>query len=239
MINSATEHKQIKIKRKISKGEIACIIILSLSVLGLIIPYLWGLITSFKSNLEVRYNVLGLPTSEYGGWQFSNYKKVFSLFKVEYISTTEGYRQIFYFGDLLFNSFTYSLLAAATPIIVTYMIAYVRNMYEFKFLKLFDLLVYIMMALPIFGTLPSSIQVFKFFRIYNNFPAFVLIARFTFGGMNYFIMGAAIRSVPKAFTEAAEIDGAGEIQKLFKVMLSLNVSVIMTLYVLSFYTVLE
>lgn len=225
---------QIKPKKNWGVAQIICLVFLTLNVIVLLIPYFWGFITSFKANLDLRYNLFGFPKKEYGGWQFQNYKRVFSLFKVTYINSEEGYTQTFYFQNLLYNSLIYSLCSAATPIVVTYLMAYVRNMYDFRFLKYIDGLVYVMMALPVFGTLASSIQVFKFFGIHNNFPAFVLIARFTFGGMNYFIIGTMIKSIPKAFTEAAEIDGAGELQKLFMVMIPLTMGVIMTLYVLDF-----
>lgn len=219
-----------KHKKKIDIATIVVFLILVIDVAVIYIQYVWGILTSFKSNLDFRYNPFGLPSV----WEWSNYAKVFEKFFTTYTDVEAGYTQTFYFGDMLFNSVVYALVAPMVPTIVTYMLAYCRNRYNFSALRILDVCVYVAMALPIYGTLASSIQVFRFFNIMNNFLAFVTIAQMGgWLGMNYFIMGSMVKSIPKAFVEAAEIDGAGEIQILFKVMLPLTMSVILTIYVLS------
>lgn len=219
-----------KIKNKTSVASVIIVIFLAIYLVLLIYPYLWGFTTSFKDWKDFRYNLLGLPKE----WHWDNYLKVFSEFKYDYINEAENVRVRFMLGDMFLNSVGYSFLTALSGTVTVYLVAYAVNSYRFKFLKVVDAIVLVTITLPLVGNLPSSIQMNKALGLYNNFVGFSIVGSIAFCNMYYFIMGAQIRSIPRAFREAAEIDGASEFQILFRVMAPLTFSVFLTVFLLKF-----
>ncbi len=216
--------------RSRSVARIAVFAFLIIYLFALVIPFVWGVITSFKSALDFRDNMFGLPKK----WEFSNYVTVFDSLKTEFTDPQAGIRKTFYFEQMLFNSLAYSLISAFVATLTTYIVAYAVNHYDFKFLKIIDVIVLVTMALPIVGSLPSSIQIMKTFGLYQNFFGMTVIAKASFLGTYYFVVGAAIRGIPRAYSEAAEIDGAGELSVLVRVVLPLTASIFFTVFIIKF-----
>lgn len=217
-------------KFKVSISFILLLGFLILYTITLVGPFVWGFFTSFKNTLELRDNLLGIPKH----WEIENYKTVFQTFAVKYTNKEEGYVKTFYFGSMMGNSVAYAFVSALVQTTTIYVMAYATSMYKFKALKAIDVIVLVTMTLPIFGSLPSSIQIMKGLGLTDNFFGMTVVAKMSFLGTYYFVVGAAIKGIPRAYAEAASIDGANEAQIFVKVIFPLTFSMYFTIFIVKF-----
>ena len=118
-----------------------------------------------------------------------------------------------------------------TPCIAAYAVA----KYNFKFGKFMYGIVIVTMILPVVGNLPSQIQMAKFTGAYDNLLG-VAVMKGHFLGTNFLIFYAAFKSLPNDFKEAAEMDGASQLQVLLQIVLPLVKTTIGAIALLSFIT---
>ncbi len=219
--------KKDKPSKKITVAQVLIISFLVFYIVILLIPLVWGALTSLKSSsLELRDNMFGLPRR----WCFENYSKAFENLYVETTFRKEPY----YLGEMMFYSLMYAAVSALVNTITFYVVAYARTRFDFKFLTVLDGIVLVTMALPIVGNLPSSIMMFQQLNLADNFFGMTVIAKMNFLGMYYFVICTAIRGIPRAFSEAAEIDGANELQVMFKVIFPLTLGIFFTIFIVKF-----
>lgn len=194
----------------------------------LLVPYIWAFLTTFKSSVDFRYNMFGFPES----WEFENYLVVLQNFTITYRATS--YQQTFTFADMLWNSLSYAAVAAFTSTMAQYLVAYAAVKFKFKFSKFLDGLVLFTMTIPIYGTASAELQLSKDLNIIGNFWMVSVVTQMSFLGMSYFIIQACLRGIPAAFSESAEIDGAGNFRVLFTIYIPLTFNIILTLFILGF-----
>ena len=193
-------------------------------------PFIWGFLTSFKSFLYFSdHSLFELPDE----WMWSNYTKVLKHLTITYTSATM--KLTYNLGNMMLNSLWYALASGLSATVCVYVVAYARNMYaQFKIVAVIDVIVLITMSFPMVGSLPSSIAIFKSLGLYETFFGMTFIAKFSFLTMYYFIAGAFIKGIPKAFVEAAGIDGAGELQIMLRIMFPLTLPIFSTIFTLQF-----
>ena len=215
-----------KINKKITVAQVLIVAFLVFYIVILLIPLVWGALTSLKeSALELRENMFGLPRT----WRFENYSLAFENLFVE---TTRN--EPYYLGEMMLYSLMYASVSALVNTLTFYIVAYARTRFDFKFLGIIDVIVLVTMALPIVGNLPSSIMIFKQLNLTDNFFGMTVIAKMNFLGMYYFVICTAIRGIPRAFSEAAEIDGANEMQVMLRVIFPLTVGIFFTIFIVKF-----
>lgn len=200
-------------RTRLSPLTVILLVVLSIYVLSMFVLLFWALITSFKSQQEFRINIIGLP--EKFVW---NYSFVFSKF-VYPISTESGTVNVG-MPMMFLNSFLYAIGCAFAATITPCITAYLCAKFDYKFSKFMVVLVIVVMALPIVGNLPSEIMVAKAVGLFDHIWGLWLM-RANFLGMYFLVFLNAFKAIPKDFTEAAKIDGAGNFTILFRIMLPL------------------
>ena len=200
-------------------------IILGLYCLMLIAPLIWSLLTSFKGDREFRADMISFPKSI----NFENYAYVFSRY---YVPVEGGVVDIF---GMFANSILYALGSAIANTFTLCMTAYLCARYNFKFSKIIYTIVIVTMALPIVGNLPSEIQVASFFGLKDNIW-FIWIMKANFLGMYFLVFYSYFKKLPKAYTEAAQIDGANHFQIFFKIAFPLVSLLFGTILLINFIT---
>jgi raffinose/stachyose/melibiose transport system permease protein len=192
---------------------VAYIILTAYSVVALF-PTITILINSFKERKELFRAPYSLPIwfSLDGGFHLINN------------FSTSGYQQVFsrasiltYFGNSLFVTLGSLFLIA----LLGSMASYALSEYEFKSNKLIGLYMAIGIMIPVrLGTV-SLIRLTNALGIYNTQWALILI--YTAAGLPIavFIMSEFMRQIPHELKDAARIDGAGEIQILFRFIMPL------------------
>lgn len=215
-------------KHKTSVYEIAVFIFLIIYTASMGFIIYWGLTTSLKTKMELRNNLIGIPTS----WQFSNYITAFKELYVP-IATTQGIAKV-YFPKLLVNSLiisvSSSLIGPVVPMIAAYACAYFKR---FKFNAVMLNIVLGTMIIPIYGNLASSLALNKALGLYDNIWG-VWIRRMGFTGIGFFVFRAIFLAIPSSYSEAAKLDGAGNFTIMLKIMIPQALGTYFTYVLLGF-----
>ena len=177
-------------------------VVFALFALSYLYILVWAFIAGLSTHTEINLHPFAFPAK----LNLSNYIEVFRLLKVNGVG----------FLGMLWNSLYFSVLGSFIGCMVTAMIAYVTCKYKFPGSKIFYPLVVIMMSLPIYGT-GGSMYKLLFNLGWISSPLQILLA--TSGlGVNYLYFFAAFSSVSNTYSEAAQLDGAGDYTIFFKVI---------------------
>ena len=246
--------------QKKDKSVINKIFMIAISValfvysLTIILVLVWGLMTSFKSVLDFDYakNVMGLPNldasvpwnSRDAVFKISNYTEIFRLFP-EVLKTM---KKSFYVGDTLIshrastsvisvflNTFYYAAIGPFLQAIVPAIVAYATAKHDFKICKWIYGVALFSMIMPIVGNYTSAIDLLRNLGLYDTWIGF-FVQKFYFGGMYYLVFHAFYKSLPNAYSEAAEIDGASYYNILISIILPLSIKMIASVWLIQFVT---
>lgn len=204
-----------------------CLIVFTLTIL---IPLGWSILASFKHKSEFYGNPWSLPEGIY----FENYANAFFKAKM---------------GEYFLNSVFVTALALIILLLVAVPAAYVLSRFEFKSKKILNTLFaaglfinvnYI--VVPIFllildadklvrkiFALPIALTVFL-----DNKIVLALIYAATALPFTIYLLSNYLRTLPKAYEEAAQIDGCSYFQTLIKVILPMAKPSIITVILFEF-----
>jgi ABC-type glycerol-3-phosphate transport system permease component len=235
MENTNLQNSPVKLPKKVKDSgkresfnalTIIMLVVLVIYVASLIGLLFWALLTSFKSHADFRLNKFGLPKE----WVW-NYGEVFNRFVVR-VNTDAG-RVTVSMGMMFVYALVYAVGCSFFNTLVPCITAYLCARFPFKFSKVIHTVVIIVMILPIIGSLPSEIQMSKTFGLYDQLWG-LWIMKAHFLGMYFLVMYGNFKSLPMAYTEAAKIDGAGNMNVLIRVILPLIKNTFFTIMLINF-----
>ena len=198
--------------------------LISLAI-SIIIPVSWVFLASIKTNAEFYGNPWALPQ----GLNIQNFIDAFQIAQV---------------GDFILNSALVTAMALAILLVVSLPAAYVLARFQFRGRKFFNTLImaglfinvnYI--VVPIFLMLngwdkslaKSGLQFFM-----NNRFVLALVYASTAIPFTVYLLASYFRSLPKAYEEAAEIDGCGYFTTMVRVMFRMAKPSIITVILFNF-----
>lgn len=205
---------------------IVMLVILALYTVSLFVPLLWAMLSAFKNQSDFRVNVIGLPKQ----WVW-NFSYVFKKFTVS-VQTAEG-EKIVGMGMMYVNSLLYSLGCAFFNTLVPCVTAYMCARFPYKFSKVVHTTVIVAMILPIVGALPAEIQMAKALFLYDHIWG-LWVMKANFLGMYFLVFYGMFKSLPMAYTEAAKIDGAGNLSILLRIVMPLVRNTFFTVMIINF-----
>lgn len=220
----------MKSKKKLQSGNWLFWVIagfLILYVLCWLLPFIWGLFTSLKDDMELRNNYFGLPQQ----WLFSNYQTTLLKMSIKVISVSGP--KTFYIEQMFLNGFLYAFGRAFFATITPCIVAYLTTKFSYKFNHVVDVAVVVFLSLPIVGSTPSMLQVTRSLGLYNSMLG-MWVLQMTTLNMYYFVFKAACKGISDSLIEAAKIDGAGNFQILFNISLPLLKGTIFTIVLIMF-----
>lgn len=192
--NVLKQKRSNKIKR--GKGEsvfmwimFALFLFYALSV---ILPFLWTIMNSLKSNGEFFENWNSFPSR----LKFENYADAFE--KINYNDTN--------LIGMFFNSLILTVENTLAAVIFPLMTAYVIAKYPYKFCKFLYGLALVVQVLPTIGSLPVEYKLVYDLGINDNFFLIWILSAGSFS-FNFLILYAGFRSVSWTYAESAMIDG--------------------------------
>ena len=224
---------KFKVTKETGKREpfniltIIMLVVLIVYVVSLFIPCFWSIYTSLKDVRVFRKDPISLPTDP----KFENYV---TIFKNLYIPIQQnGVTVKVQMGNLFLNALIYSLSCALTSSFVPLLVAYLCARFPYKFSKVVHTTVIVVMILPIVGALPSEILMAKSFGLFDQLWG-LAIMRGHFLGMYFLIYYGMFKSLPMAYTEAAKIDGAGNLNIFIRIILPLVKNTFFTVMLIHF-----
>ena len=213
-------------REKFNVLTILLLVFLCLYALSMFTMLGWGLLTSFKYQWDFRLNVIGIPKE----WAW-NYGTVAKHFYVD-ITTDSGTKSVYVY-ELFLNGFLYALGCAFTNTLIPCITAYMCAKFSYKYSKVLYSIVIVTMILPIVGSMPSEIQVAKFFGLYDQIWGLWLM-KANFLGMYFLVFYGMAKSIPDAYSEAAKIDGAGNLTILIKIVFPIIKNTFLTVMLINF-----
>lgn len=200
-------------KRKIKFFDVIKFALLLILAAIFLFPFLWILLTSLKSEVEVRTGLDFFPKV----WLFKNY--------IEAWTATNFPRQFL-------NSFIMASCVTAGQILTSFLAGYVFARLNFKgkqwiFLAFISTMVipYQLLVLPIFVMFSKIGWIDTYFALI--FPTLA-------NAFGIFLFKQHIESLPNDMEEAAKIDGASRWQILWKIIFPLSRAPVVTLFLLTF-----
>lgn len=226
--------KKLKRKHGVTRERMSPLTITMAIILGfycavLIIWLVWAFLTSLKDPNDFLGNKYGLPNP----WYFDNFSYVLNEYKVEKL--IDGVKTVISTGDMILNSILYSVGSAFVATLVPCITAYLCARYKYKFSKIVYGTVLVCMVVPIVGSQASELQVVIRMGIYDHMLG-MWILKSGFLGLYFLVFHEVFSSIPEAYSEAAEIDGASDFCIMTRISLPLAKNTFFTVLLIMFVT---
>lgn len=161
-----------------------------------------------------------------------NFKTVFTEFNYP-VSLSDGRVGAYYFDGLLTNTLLYCIGCSLAGTICPCIVGYCTSKFPYKFSKFIISMIYVLMGLPIIGTVTSEIQMTRAIGIYDTMFGMWFL-KFGFNGLSTLLFNNVFSSISNEYMEAARMDGAGNWQIFTRVMFPMAKSTFSVLLLMSF-----
>lgn len=203
---------------KKSKRSIAVsYIILIVFALVVIIPFIWMISSSFKSQRELfAFPPRIFPTV----WKWSNYTKAMSTGSVG-------------FGRMFLNTMQIAVTNTVFTIVFSTMAAYSFARIRFPGRNFLFMLFITSMMIPVAVTMIPMFMMFSKVGLYDTYAPLILPEMFG-KGFSIFLLRQFFMTVPADLEEAAVIDGCGRLRIWATIFVPLSKPIIATLAIFTF-----
>jgi raffinose/stachyose/melibiose transport system permease protein len=189
-------------------------LVLILASVVVMLPLLWLLSSSLKTQADLSVNIWGLPRT----FHFENYVRAWQGSKLDRYMT---------------NSIYVTLLSIAITIIACTPVAFVLARFKFRINRVLYYFVIAGMMVPIHSAIIPIYMMAQDFKLQNSLAALSLIYGAFRIPVSVFILESFIATIPKEMEECAFIDGCS-IWKLFiKIIMPLSKDGIVTIAILT------
>jgi N-acetylglucosamine transport system permease protein len=201
----ATRERIVTGNRKVRTGgdkavEATSHVLLAVWTIIVIVPFLWVVLSSFKTTKEILASPFSLPAH----WQFDNYAHAW---------TDAGIRQFF------LNTVIVVGVALVLVMLLGAMCAYVLARFTFPGSRAIYYLMLAGLTFPIFLAIVPLFFILKNIGLINTLPGLIMVYVAFALPFTVFFLYAFFRTLPDDVYEAALIDGAGEWKTFFRIML--------------------
>lgn len=189
----------------------------SLTIWSLIVilPMLWTVLSSFKTNEEIHQSPFSLPKH----WNFDNYANAW---------TTAG------IGRYFLNSLIVVVGALIITMLLGSMCAYLLARFPFPGSRVIYFVMLAGLTFPIFLAIVPLFFLLQQMSLLNTLPGLILTYAAFALPFTVFFMFSFFKALPSSIAEAAAIDGAGEWRTFFAVMLPMARPGLSTVTILNF-----
>lgn len=188
--------------------------VLLVAVAATILPFVWMVLSSFKSQGEILRNPTGFWPAD-PGW--GNYARWFSDFHIQ---------------KFFLNSLIVAVATVLGNLLFCSMVAYALAKLEFPGKRLLFTLVMVTLMVPgVVTFVPLFVTISKL-GLVDTYPA--LFLPFLTSPLGVFLMRQFMLGIPNSLLEAARIDGAGEVRTFVSVVMPLCGPPLATLGIFTF-----
>jgi N-acetylglucosamine transport system permease protein len=175
-------------------------VVLSIWSIIVIVPFLWVVLSSFKTTKEILASPFSLPAH----WKFDNYVHAW---------TDAGIRQFFV------NTVIVVGVALVLVMMLGSMCAYVLARFVFPGARFIYYLMLAGLTFPIFLAIVPLFFILKNARLLNTLPGLIMVYVAFALPFTVFFLYAFFKTLPDDVYEAALMDGAGDWRAFFLIML--------------------
>jgi N-acetylglucosamine transport system permease protein len=173
---------------------------LTVWTLIVIVPFLWVVLSSFKTSKEILASPFSLPAH----WSFDNYVHAW---------TDAGIHQFF------LNTVIVVAVALVLVMVLGSMCAYVLARFRFPGARFIYYAMLAGLTFPIFLAIVPLFFVLKSIQLLNTLPGLIMVYVAFALPFTVFFLYAFFKTLPDDVYEAALMDGAGEWRAFFQIML--------------------
>ena len=181
----------------------------------IILPLIWIVYVSLKTNYEFYLNPWALPES----LQFENYINAIITLNLGPVFLNTLY---FVFGGLIVG------------VAVNTLAAYILTRLEWKGKKFILGLIMLSLFLPGINILVPQYVLAVFFKLNNSLTGLILLINVALSAFDILLMSSFMRSIPKELEERARIDGATMWVIFWKIIFPLSMPGIITISIFRF-----
>jgi putative chitobiose transport system permease protein len=176
-------------------------IVLLIIACGMILPFVWIFLTSFKGPTDAIFSVP--PQIFPHAPTLDNYTRVLNELPI---------------GNFFLNSIFVAVCTTLFNVLITALAAYPLAKMKFRGREVIFYLLLATLVVPVQLTyIPSFILAVKFFHYYNTLRSLILPSLSS--AFNIFLLRQAFKSVPNDLIDAARIDGASELRTWWSILL--------------------
>ncbi|GIP39089.1 sugar ABC transporter permease [Paenibacillus sp. J31TS4] len=190
-------------------------VVLYVWALTIILPLIWVIYESLKSNPEFFQNIWALPSKIH----WSNYSKAWTQYS---------------FGKSLLNTLYYVGGSLIVSLFFTTLNAYALTRMEFKGRKLIWGLIMLSLFLPGINALVPQYVIMRELSLTNSLTGLILLSSLGESVFYLMLLGGFMQSLPKELEESATMDGATLFQQFWRVIIPLSTPGIVTVAVFKF-----
>lgn len=180
-----------------------------------VVPLLWVVMSSFKTNGQIVQSAFSLPTQ----FNFNNFAMAFKIAPI---------------AQFYLNSIFVAVLATAFNLIIMSMSAYVLARFDFKLKGLLTLLLSVTLFIPASALLQPLFATINGIGLYDSLFGLIVVYVGLGLPITLFIMISYVSTIPVSLEESAYIDGASFLQTFFKIVVPLMKPAFGTAAVLQF-----
>lgn len=184
------------------------ILLIALLALALL-PIVWLLISSLRTNLELQISPFGWPKK----MQWVNYTRALSMASLP---------------RLLLNSVIVAASAVVLNSLITSMAAFILSRESFKGRDIIYTILTAGVLVPVISFMVPYFSLITKSGLYNTLFALIFVYSAVNIPVSIFLVTAFMKSIPKELEEAAIIDGCGFFKRFTKVILPLSRSGLVT-----------
>ena len=236
-----TDVKSLKKVEKVTKimSMVLTYAFLVLMAFVILVPFYWMIITSFKTNSEIRDGVNGQVTFWPQTFQWANYVVLFKGAKIGDVfegNTIDGYGHPiitpFEFLDYLKNTLIVGVFSTLGTLITTILAAFAFARLNFKGKEtLFSAFLATMMIPGEMMVITNYVTVSTWLD--SSFGVFAaMIVPFWVSTFYIFQLRQAFKQIPNELYYAAKVDGKSDWSYLWKVMVPLSMPSLITIFIL-------
>ncbi|GAA5124843.1 carbohydrate ABC transporter permease [Alloalcanivorax gelatiniphagus] len=203
-----------------TKNRIGIVIGAALILIWCLLPVVWIISLSFKSQDAITNGSPGFLPSEGGGAGWQNYRDV--------LADDQFLRSIL-------NSIGISLIATFLSVIIATLAAYAIARLEFTGKKFVLTLALVIAMFPVVSLVGPLFDMWRTFGIYDTWPGLIIpYMSFTLP-LAIWTLSAFFREIPWEMEQAAQVDGATSWQAFRKVIVPLAAPGVFTAAILTFF----
>lgn len=214
-MSSKENSKYVVSKVKRISASVICNVLCWILSLSCIVPVVWMIYSSLKTDKEFALDILALPKNP----QWGNYAKAFVAGNM---------------GTYAVNSLMNSVLTAVFTLVLAFVIGYCLSRFKFKGRNAVYFLFMAGMLIPIYALLLPVFIEFKYLHLLNK--AFTLLLPYISFALpvSIFLIESYVEGIPVELEEASYIDGCGTVRSMFTIILPVCKPVLATSAILTF-----